>query len=263
VIDTPGLSAATGPARPRGPVRQLLSANAWALVGGAVATVVVGLAVPVAAVAFREGNPLAYVFRGGQLTPNEALATLAVCTLWAALAAPALAASGPAAWDALVRGGIVADASVPALLVLWALCPQVTFVAAVKIYCVLAAMVLFGTAGRYAAAALASVAMLIVLASPFWVGGAIHNQPRPVVRAVTEAAVLANPFYAVTASVTETMRFTWHQAGLLYRLTRIGDYAAAPPLSWYPAVAVHLAAAAALGAVAAILGRLRRGAVGN
>lgn len=265
MIDEPARAGAAGEGQRGGPLRQLLVANGWALVGGAAGTVAVQFGVLLAAIASREGNP-AHLFGGGQLTDNEVLAALAVCVLWAALAAPVLAASGRTAWSAVVRGGIVADASIPVLLVLWALCPNMALLAAAKTYCILVGMVLVGIAatrlarspaGRFAWAVLASVAMLGVLAGPFWVGGAIHDQPRPVAQAITEAAVEANGFYAVTASVGDAMRFTWHQAGFMYRITRIGDYTAAPPLSWYPAVLIHLAAAVVLGALAALLGRLR------
>ena len=251
----------------RGWLGGALAGNTRPCVIGAIVTLVVELAVPAVALVHREPHPWSYLFGGGGLHANEAFATVAVCVLWMALAVPLLAAFGRGAWDALFRGGIVIDVSAITLLVLWLLCEQVTFAAAVKIYCVLASLGLAGIAatrlartpaGRCAWATAVAAVTLVLLASPFWIGGVIHNQPHVFSESVVEAAVLANPFYAATAAMGETTRFVWHQATVMYRITRIGDYAAAPPLSWYPAVIIYLVAAAALAVVAAVSGRVRR-----
>jgi len=240
----------------RGPVMQFLAENGWAAAAAAIATLVVELAVPLAGAWHRQGG-LGFLLRGEGLTSHEALAGVAVCVLWTVLAAPAFAASGRTAMGAIFRGGVVADMGLVCLLVLWGLCPQVTFAAALKIYCVLAAVALAGIAatrlartpaGRYACAVVATTLLLALLASPFWVGGAIHDRPRPAAEWLVEAAVRTNPFYAATAALTETTRFVWHQATVMYRITRIGDYAAAPPLAWLPTVIIYLVAAAVLGA---------------
>jgi len=241
--------------RARGPVMQFLAENGWATAAAAIATLIVELAVPLAGAWWRHGG-LGFLSHDG-LTSHEALAGVAACVLWTVLAAPALAAPGRTAMGAIFRGGVVADTGLISLLVLWGLCPQVTFPAALKVYCVLAAVALAGIAatrlartpaGRYACAAAATAVLLALLASPFWVGGAIHDRPRPVAEWLVEAAVRTNPFYAATAALTETTRFVWHQATVMYRITRIGDYAAAPPLAWLPTVIVYLVAAAVLGA---------------
>jgi hypothetical protein len=236
-------------------VRQFLAENGWAAASAAIATIAVEMGVFAAGLAWRMPRL------------NAELAPLAVCVLWTALAAPVLAASGRTALAALLRGGIVADASLASLLALWAACDEMTFPAALKIYCILAAMALAGIAatrlartpaGRCAFAVAASAVLLAALASPFWVGGAIHAQPRATAEAITAAAVYANPFYAATAALAETARFVWHQAPMMYRITRVGDYAAAPPLLWYPAVAIYLSAAGVLAILAALAGRVRR-----
>ncbi len=238
-----------------GSVRQFLAENGWAAALAAVGTIAVEMGVFAAALAWRMPRS------------HAALATLAACVLWTALAAPVLAAFGRTAMGALLRGGIVADASLASLLVLWAACDEVTFPAALKIYCILAAVALAGIAatrlartpaGRCACAVAATAILLAALASPFWIGGAIHNQPRATAEGVVAAAVYANPFYAATACLTETTRFVWHQASVMYRITRIGDYAAAPPLLWYPAVAIYLCVAGLLAILAALIGGVRR-----
>jgi len=235
-------------------VRQLLAENGWAVASAAIATIAVEMGVFVAGLAWRMPRL------------HAALAALAVCVLWTALAAPVLAAFGRTAMAALLRGGIVADASLASLLVLWAACDEMTFPAALKIYCILAAVALAGIAatrlartpaGRCACAVAASAVLLAALASPFWIGGAIHGQPRATAEGVAAAAVYANPFYAATACLTETARFVWHQAPVMYRITRIGDYAAAPPLLWYPAAIVYLSAAGVLAILAALAGGVR------
>jgi hypothetical protein len=200
---------------------------------------------------------------------QAALAALATTVLWVALAAPVLAASGADALAALLRGGCIADAAAVTLIVLWIACPQVTLLAAVKIYCVLAAMALLGVAasrlarspaGRSAVALATSAALTVALASPFWVGGALEAAPQEAANQVAAAAVYLNPFYAVTAATAEQSRFVWHQASVLYRITRIGDYAAAPPAHWYPCALVHAGVAVLLAAVAALRHRRRRDA---
>ena len=236
-------------------VRQFLTENGWATASAAVATIVVEMGVFAAALTW------------GMPRIHAALAALAVCVFWTALAAPVLAAFGRTAMGALFRGGIVADASFASLLVLWAACDEVTFLAAMKIYCILAAVALAGVAatrlartpaGRCACAVAASAVLLAATASPFWIGGAIHSQTRATADGIVAVAVYANPFYAATACLTETARFVWHQATVMYRITRIGDYAAAPPLLWYPAVAIYLSAAGVLALLAALAGGTRR-----
>ena len=240
-------------------VRQFLAENGWAAMAAAVATIAVEMGVFAAGLAWRMPRL------------HAALAALAVCVLWTALAAPVLGAFGRTAMGALLRGGIVADASLAGLLVLWAACDEMTFPAALKIYCILAAMALAGIAatrlartpaGRCACAVLASAVLLAALASPFWIGGAIHGQTRATAEGAAAAAVYANPFYAATACLTETARLIWHQAPVMYRFTRIGDYAAAPPLLWYPAVVIYLSAAGAM-AILAALRRFIRPPTGN
>ena len=238
-----------------GSVRQFLADSGWAAASAAVATVAVELGVFAAGLAWQMPRIQA------------ALACLAVCVLWTALAAPVLAAFGRTAMAALFRGGIVADASLASLLVLWAACDEMTLPAVLKTYCILTAVALAGVAatrlagtpaGRCACAVLASAVLLAAMASPFWVGGAIHGQPRATAEGIVAAAVYANPFYAATACLTETARFVWHQQPVMYRITRIGDYAAAPPLLWYPAAIVYLSAAGALAILAAVTGGARR-----
>lgn len=236
-------------------IRRLFADHAWAATAAVIATMAVELGVFAAAMA------------AGMPRLHAALAALATCVLWVALATPALAASGRTVMGALLRGGIVADASFVSLLVLWACCDEVTIVAALKIYCVLAAVALAGVAvtrlartpaGRYIWAVLASAVLLAVLAGPFWIGGPIHGAPRATAENLVAAAVYANPFYAATACLTETSRFVWHDQSVMYRITRIGDYTSAPPLRWYPAVLIYLSAAGGLAVLAALAGRVRR-----
>ncbi len=236
-------------------VKGFFADNAWAVGAAAIATVVVELGVFAVAKAWQ--MPSLHV----------ALASLAACVLWVVLATPILAASGRTALGALVRGGIVADASCVTVLVLWACCDEITILAALETYCILAAVTLAAVAvtrlartpaGRYTWAVLASAVMLAVLAGPFWIGGPIRTAPYAVAENTVAAAVYANPFYAVTACLTESSRFVWHQNAVLYRVSRIGDYGSAPPLLWYPAVLIHLSVAGILAAVAALFGAVRR-----
>lgn len=196
--------------------------------------------------------------------PRDAtVATLAATAVWVALACPVLAAGAKGAISALLRGGIVADASAVALLVLWAvgrLAPGegecLSFLAAVEIYCIVLAMALVGVAGarcgrtptgRYVAGVVAAVAMTALLATPFWITGpalAVEGAAR---RLVVSAAVFFNPFYSMTSAVADRVRFVWHHTGAVYDLSALSDFGA-PPVPWYSAVAIYLPLAGILAA---------------
>ena len=193
--------------------------------------------------------------------PREALlATLAVTVVWVALAGAVLAASGADTLGAMFRGGCLADAAGVGILVLTAFCPVLTFLATVQVYCTLVGMAMLAVAvsrlarrpaGRYALAVATASVLVVSLASPWWVGGAMRVGSQPMAEAAAAVAVYVNPFYAVTAAVADTTRFVWHEAPVLYRITRIGDYAAAPAPLWWASSAIHAAVALVAGAVAA------------
>jgi len=170
------------------------------------------------------------------------LAALAATAVWIAIVSPAMAASAGSGLSALLRGGIVADASAVALLVLWAVCPFLSFVAAVKIYCIHAAMALFAVgavrsarkpAGRHAAAAVTAAALMLALATPFWAGGAVHAAGQSTRRVLVSAAVYVNPFYATTDALFAETGFVWDEASFLYEhVQQLVDYAPPSP-RWY------------------------------
>ena len=184
------------------------------------------------------------------------LLCLGVCTVWVCLSAGPLAAGGRDVLSALLRGGTPADASLLTLLALWALdafagdgARYLTFASVLMIYCTLAAVAVFaaacarvvrGAAGRFGAGVAAAVLLMIALATPLWTGGWLQatrdDQAR---QQVIRAAVYVNPFYSVAAGVAEKTQFVWHQSQTMYRLTRIGDYAAPPPTPWYAATVVY------------------------
>jgi len=173
---------------------------------------------------------------------DATLAALATATVWVALAAGAMAAGARDALGALLRGGVVADASAVTLLALWLAGPYLTFVAVVKVYCLLACMALAGAAaahlparpaGRSAAAIVAAIAFLALLTTPLWCGGLLTAMEGSARETAVRWAVAVNPFYGVTAAVVERTGFVWHYGAVMYHLTPIGDYAAPPPMPWY------------------------------
>ena len=249
------------PPRPRGPsfFGELWARDGRATVAAAAATIVVELGACFV--------PLAVGVR-----PHEAVLTaLAATVVWVVLAAPAFAASGRGGLGALLRGGIVADASGIVMIVFWligragAWPEMVTFLSAAKIYCTVAAVALFAVAvvgcfagepARFAAAVGAAVLLLAASASPLWVGGLLHGLSRPAAATAAAWAVYVNPFYSVTAAVNEQTGFLWHQYGVMYGLTWIGDFGV-PPVRWFAAAAIYGAAALVLG-LACTLGRAKR-----
>ncbi len=243
------------PAEPR-PFRDLLSRDGLAALIAAVTTLGVELGVVVLARSF------------GVAPRETVLATLAAMTVWVALSVPVLAASGSTAMGALLRGGIVADTSAVTLVVLCIATPSfVTVPAALKIYCILAAVTLACIAAvrcvrsdraRAAVAVVAAVLLCAALATPFWTGGLLQADSHATRQAAVEYAVALNPLYSVFAAVVEQTGFIWHVAPRLYEVTQIGDAAAPPPPEWYSAVVIYGLLACILSATH-LIRRPRRG----
>lgn len=243
------------PAHPTGEwsVRRILARHGLALLLAAGVTVAVELGLYL----------LARI--GGVPSRSAVLATLAAGTLWVALAGCVLAASGPDVLGAVLRAGAVVDASAVTLVVLWLSAEEVSFIAAGQIYLVWAAMAMAATAatrlarsdaGRYAVAVAAACVLLAGLASPFWIGGPMQLGDQKAAQKLVAAAVYVNPFYAVCAAISDQARFVWHQSAVMYRITRIGDYAAPPAACWYASVLIHLPAAVVLAGLAALRRRI-------
>jgi hypothetical protein len=163
----------------------------------------------------------------------------------------------------LLRGATVIDATGLNLLLLWALgsaagAGEWTFLAAAKIYCVLAAVGLAGMTtvclvrGRVArviAALVAGAALLAALASPLWVNAFVGpGRDLSDQQAAVDWAVRINPFFAVAG---ELHGFTWQTHGAMYRLTRIGGYIPPRPIAWCETAGLYLALAAATAAASA------------
>ena len=103
-----------------------------------------------------------------------------------------------------------------------------------------------------------SLVLLAALATPFWIGGTLAAAGELTAGHVVAAAVYANPFYAVTSAVVHQTQFVWHQAPWMYRITRIGDYAAPPPVPWYSAAVLYGSLAAVLAAAQVLRPRRTR-----
>ena len=193
---------------------------------------------------------------------NSTLAALATGVLWTAVASGVLAGGGKNSLGSLLRGGIVADASAVVLIVLWLSVPQMTLLAALKVYCIYAAMALAAVAavtaakspdGKYTMGVAAAVVMFVSLTTPLWIGGMLAEADPKITRNIVTWATYANPFYCVIAAV-EQMRFVWHRAPLMYHITRIGDSAAPPPVPWFAAAAIY----ACLAVMLSLVSLLRR-----
>lgn len=239
----------------------LLRRNGWALATVALATVLVELG------AYATG-------RGLGIGPvASVLAALAATAVWTALAAPAAAAGPKGRLDALFRGGIVADASAISLLVLWLIVPDnprtgqpyFTFLAAVKIYCTLAAMALAAVAvvtcgrtvaGRHALAVGVAVALMLLLTSLLWAGVPLAAAPAECRTSVAAATLWINPFWSIGAAVVRETDFVWTRYGMMYRLNPVRHYAT-PNVPWYAATVCCLCVAG-IATAAGVLRRLAR-----
>jgi len=58
--------------------------------------------------------------------------------------------------------------------------------------------------------------------------------------AVADLAVWLNPFYSITTPLIGSLNYVIHQEGIMYQLTLIGDYVAAPDCPWFTAAAIYL-----------------------
>ncbi len=231
-----------------GTLRKLLRRDGWPALAAGLATMAVELGVFLGALAL------------GIDRRQSAMASLAAGVVWVILAAPALAAGSNSGLGAVLRGGIVADASAVLLIVLWLATPQVSFLAAVKIYCIYAALALAGSAAvrcarapapRFALAAVASIVFITALASPFWAGGALlaaKASGQIDSGIVTSTVVYANPFYCIWSVLADQMPYAWHQAPVIYRITYLGNYPAVPAAPWYAAVIIYMYVAGILAA---------------
>lgn len=187
-------------------------------------------------------------------------ATLMAMVLWVIVSAGPLAAGGRTWLGILLRGGIVADASLVALVVLWLRTPYLNLLDVLLIYCTLAVLAIACVAavsmartagGRFATATIAMTVTTAAAASPFWVGGLLQVTHGTLKDNIVAAAVWANPIYAVMSTLgEESAAFVWHQATVMYQITRIGDFAAPPPVPWYAAVVVYGVVSMLLAAVA-------------
>lgn len=237
-------------------VRGLLRQNARPMLASAIATFAAILGVYAAA------------RLSGAAETNCVLATMAVCTLWMAIAGPICACART--WSArLLLAGTVADAAGVCLLIVWlsgmaGQGPGLQFVAAVKIYCIFVAMVLAAAAAvslarsvvsRHAVALAAAIVLLLACSTPFWINGLIEQAEPQSRQRIIAVAVESNPFYAVTAALVDQTRLVWHQSPVLYNITRIGEYNAPGPTEWYSFV-LRCGVVGALFAAAGIIRRV-------
>jgi hypothetical protein len=243
----------------------LLGRNARALVAGGVST----YAVIVAAGLSASGS------EGG--VGAEVLVALAAAAVWVSIAAPLLAARGRSVLETLLRGGVVIDAAGLALLTVAAVLTlqgqaDFSLLAALQAYCVLLALGLAQLAVvslgrsqpvRFSLAILSASAAMAMLATPFWIEGALGRANAEGSLEIAAFAMLWNPFYSLAAGV----RYAWNYAGWMYTFTGIGENVPPPTVHWYSAAVRYAALAAvawtAVPAVWAVRRSLGRGARGG
>ena len=196
---------------------------------------------------------VAYVgVRGaGGSSRSAALAVLAVSAVWMAI--PVFASGGRRAFDMLVRGGVVADATGASLLGLWLVCPVFGFLSAIKVYAVLASMALAGMAvvcwarsdrGKLIVAAVVAVATLAALTTPFWGNGLLLALDGSARQSTATGLVAVNPAFSLASATARDLRWVWNEAPLMYRLTVLGQVVPTPVVAWYVTPLIWLGVAA-------------------
>ncbi len=248
-----------GRGRAGGPMRLFLASEGWAMGFILTATLVVEL------------GCFFVCLSGGAGFDMSLIATLGIMSLWTVISSGPLAWWGRGNFLALLRGGLVADATCISLLIIWLQSPNdsgLSFSGVVKLYCVFTAVTLAGVSAVLCVkrpAARLTVAVIVVgllfcaLASPVW--ASVHlggSEPSPEAQqAIANWAVRINPFYAACDAVVFETNFIWHGWGEMYDLTRIGEYVSPVGVRWYQTVFLYLAAAIFFGIIALLRSRGR------
>ena len=182
-------------------------------------------------------------------------ASLIIAGVWVALASPIFAAGSQSTISGLLRGGCVADGTAVLLIVLWLQAPGVTFVAAVKLYCIYASVAFCGIAVarwartvrfRYIWAVVGATVLTVLQGGLFWMPGVLGMFPTEYKTALAGIGLRANPLYGVFSAIADESGFVWHYAEVMYRITPLGEDIAVPPVQWYEPMVIHLAAAVAI-----------------
>ncbi len=227
-----------------------------------------GLAMLVAAGATVAVQLGTYFAASGAMDSHGAtVVTLLVSLLWIVIASPVFAAGGRSAFDSLLRGGAVVDASVAVLIVLVAAGDALRPVGAIKIYLIFCSLTLAGCSlvllgrdapGRHVLAAFAVLLMLAVAAGPFWANGIIMSASAPWRERVVFVVRAANPVFATTECLTGRPMFVWNERPILYEYTVLGRDVPVRAAAWYVTVGVYGIFAFAVGAIAAVRRRRER-----
>jgi hypothetical protein len=223
----------------------LLKRDGWPVVGIVTATVLVQLG------AFL--LPQACGVLPGMAVPGS----LIVTGVWVALASAIFSAGPRGAISGILRGGCVADATAVLLVVLWLCTPEVTFISAVKLYCIYASVALCAIAAgrcasslrfRYLGAVVAATLLSLLQAGLFWLPGLLQLVPQEHKVIIAGMGLRANPLYGAFSAIAEESGFVWHYADVMYRITPLGEDIAVPPVQWYEPVMVYLLVAGILAA---------------
>ncbi len=191
--------------------------------------------------------------RLGLADPGAVVVFLAVACAWLALAPAALAAGGKSGLSVLLRGGVVADATGAALLVLWLTTPCVRFWPAVQLYCLAWSIALVAISavwiarkpvGRLLAAVVVAMLFSLSLTSLIWLGAWIGRSPGPHDTAIATWAAGINPFCAMTSVVAQDVHFVWTEWGKMYLWSPVGEYAMPAPTPWYETCLLYVSTAA-------------------
>jgi hypothetical protein len=230
-----------------GPFRTLLKRDGWPVLVIALATVAVQLGVFLI--------PQSFGVERGRLIP----ASLIIAGVWVALGAAIFAAGPCSTFSGLLRGGCVIDATAVLLVVLWLSTPQVTFLAAVKLYCIYASVAFCGIAlarfastlrFRYLGAVLGATILTLAQAGLFWLPGLVQLASDSEGKSAIAAwGLRANPLYGVFSAIAEEAGFVWHYAEVMYRITPLGEDVAVGPVQWYEPMIIWLSIAAVLATV--------------
>ncbi|MHC4294831.1 MAG: hypothetical protein ACYSTL_04535 [Planctomycetota bacterium] len=213
-------------------VREIFIRHGWGLLVASLTTLIVELGTYV----------ICLLYGAEQFTAT--LTSLAAATVWVAIVSGFFATGGGNWLAALLKGGIVADASAVTLIVLCVSSPFVTMLAAAKIYCTLLGMVLLGVAAvrvgrtlteRRIAAGIVAVVTTAAISVPLWVGESPEASGDNIRREIAELSPSVNPLHCIISIVVTESQAASRPESLSPALRGLFDFIASRPVRWYAA----------------------------
>ena len=202
--------------------------------------------------------------RLGQVPPQAAtVGAVAMSLVWCVLAGPG-ASAGRAGWGLWLRAAVVVDSAGLGLVAVWMAGGAMDLAGLGKVYALLATQTLALTAivamgralwARQVLAVVAAMLTMAILAGPLWLDGLAVAQAPDEPASIVSAGLAWNTQYGLGAALARRTGFVWHMAGVMYRITWIGEDIPLTPIAWHQPLWRWAVVGAAAGALALLRAR--------